>query len=166
MTIQSKLEMNKQYDTNYNEGGAVRLSHGWHLFGVSGESETYSHLWYNHTVEVLIWTCDWKVYFSYFTTSLKVLADLHSAAELKEAAVKFVVEHSEEFVDQVDIASFFFFLFLPLPIKVDKFKPYPDLMAELFKAMARSPPTKRRKWRIVEHILRLCICFPRRPRVL
>ena len=32
---------------------------------------------------------------------LKVLADLHSAAELKEAAVKFVVEHSEEFVDQV-----------------------------------------------------------------
>merc|ERR1719153_1166408 len=44
-----------------------------------------------------------------------VLADLHSAAELKEAAVKFVVEHSEEFVDQVD-----------------KFKPYPDLMAELF----------------------------------
>jgi len=57
-----------------------------------------------------------------------VLADLHSAAELKEAAVKFVVEHSEEFVDQVD-----------------KFKPYPDLMAELFKAMARSPPTKRRK---------------------
>ena len=35
---------------------------------------------------------------------LKVLADLHSAAELKEAAVKFVVEHSEEFVDQVSIA--------------------------------------------------------------
>ena len=33
----------------------------------------------------------------------KVLADLHSAAELKEAAVKFVVEHSEEFVDQVTI---------------------------------------------------------------
>ena len=29
--------------------------------------------------------------------------------------------------------------------QVDKFKPYPDLMAELFKAMARSPPTKRRK---------------------
>ena len=37
---------------------------------------------------------------------LKVLADLHSAAELKEAAVKFVVEHSEEFVDQVDDAFF------------------------------------------------------------
>ena len=37
---------------------------------------------------------------------LKVLADLHSAAELKEAAVKFVVEHSEEFVDQVEIAQF------------------------------------------------------------
>lgn len=33
----------------------------------------------------------------------KVLADLHSAAELKEAAVKFVVEHSEEFVDQVTL---------------------------------------------------------------
>ena len=30
-------------------------------------------------------------------------------------------------------------------LQVDKFKPYPDLMAELFKAMARSPPTKRRK---------------------
>ena len=38
--------------------------------------------------------------------NLKVLADLHSAAELKEAAVKFVVEHSEEFVDQVDDAFF------------------------------------------------------------
>ena len=37
---------------------------------------------------------------------VKVLADLHSAAELKEAAVKFVVEHSEEFVDQVEIARF------------------------------------------------------------
>ena len=74
---------------------------------------------------------------------LKVLADLHSAAELKEAAVKFVVEHSEEFVDQVDDA--FFYKFSPPQIKVDKFKPYPDLMAELFKAMARSPPTKRRK---------------------
>ena len=35
------------------------------------------------------------------SSKLKVLADLHSAAELKEAAVKFVVEHSEEFVDQV-----------------------------------------------------------------
>ena len=44
---------------------------------------------------------------------LKVLADLHSAAELKEAAVKFVVEHSEEFVDQVDIA--FFYKFSPPP---------------------------------------------------
>jgi len=57
-----------------------------------------------------------------------VLADLHNAEELKEAAVKFVVEHSTEFVDQVD-----------------KFKAYPDLMAELFKAMARSPPIKRKK---------------------
>ena len=45
----------------------------------------------------------------------KVLADLHSAAELKEAAVKFVVEHSEEFVDQVTIyvvVQFRRFLFL------------------------------------------------------
>lgn len=57
-----------------------------------------------------------------------VLADLHNAEELKDAAVKFVVEHSTEFVEQVD-----------------KFKSYPDLMAELFKAMARSPPNKRRK---------------------
>ena len=30
-----------------------------------------------------------------------VLADLHNAEELKNAAVKFVVEHSEDFVDQV-----------------------------------------------------------------
>ena len=30
-----------------------------------------------------------------------VLADLHNAEELKNASVKFVVEHSEEFVDQV-----------------------------------------------------------------
>ena len=30
-----------------------------------------------------------------------VLADLHNAEELKDAAVKFVVDHSEEFVDQV-----------------------------------------------------------------
>jgi len=51
-----------------------------------------------------------------------VLADLHNAEELKDTAVKFVVDHSTEFVDQVD-----------------KFKAYPDLMAELFKAMARSP---------------------------
>ena len=57
-----------------------------------------------------------------------MLADLHNAEELKDAAVKFVVEHSTEFVEQVD-----------------KFKSYPDLMAELFKAMARSPPNKRRK---------------------
>jgi len=57
-----------------------------------------------------------------------VLADLHNAEQLKDAAVKFVVENSEEFVDQID-----------------KFKPYPDLMAELFKAIARSPSTKRRK---------------------
>ena len=30
-----------------------------------------------------------------------VLADLHNAEQLKEASVKFVVENSEEFVDQV-----------------------------------------------------------------
>ena len=36
-------------------------------------------------------------------------------------------------------------LIYPTILQVDKFKPYPDLMAELFKAMARSPPTKRRK---------------------
>ena len=29
-----------------------------------------------------------------------VLADLHNAEELKNASVKFVVEHSEDFVDQ------------------------------------------------------------------
>lgn len=57
-----------------------------------------------------------------------VLADLHNAEKLKNAAVSFVVDNSEEFVDQVD-----------------KFKSYPDLMALLFKAMARSPPIKRRK---------------------
>ena len=57
-----------------------------------------------------------------------MLADLHNAEELKNAAVKFVVDHSEEFVDQVD-----------------KFKSYPDLMALLFKAMAKSPPVKKRK---------------------
>ena len=57
-----------------------------------------------------------------------MLADLHNAEELKNAAVKFVVDHSEEFVDQVD-----------------KFKSYPDLMALLFKAMAKSPPAKKRK---------------------
>lgn len=57
-----------------------------------------------------------------------VLADLHSAKELKEAAVAFVVEHSLEFVDQID-----------------KFTSYPELIAELFKAIARSPPSKRRK---------------------
>ena len=84
------------------------------------------------------------LHFTYFTTRLKVLADLHSAAELKEAAVKFVVEHSEEFVDQVSIALLLIVFTFPI-FEVDKFKPYPDLMAELFKAMARSPPTKRRK---------------------
>lgn len=57
-----------------------------------------------------------------------VLADLHNAAELKQASVKFIVEHSVDFIDQID-----------------KFKAYPDLMAELFKAMASSPPAKRRK---------------------
>jgi len=57
-----------------------------------------------------------------------VLADLHNAEELKNAAVKFIVDRSEEFVDQVD-----------------RFKAYPDLMAELFKAMAKTPNTKRRK---------------------
>ena len=46
-----------------------------------------------------------------------VLADLHNAEELKDAAVKFVVDHSEEFVDQVkmekikQILIFFFFFF-------------------------------------------------------
>ena len=29
------------------------------------------------------------------------MADLHNAEELKNASVKFVVEHSEDFVDQV-----------------------------------------------------------------
>jgi len=57
-----------------------------------------------------------------------VLADLHTALDLKDAAVKFVVSHSTEFVDQVD-----------------KFTAYPELMALLFKAMAQSPPAKRRK---------------------
>ena len=36
-----------------------------------------------------------------------VLADLHNAEELKNAAVKFVVEHSEDFVDQVGNANRF-----------------------------------------------------------
>ena len=36
-----------------------------------------------------------------------VLADLHNAEELKNAAVKFVVEHSEDFVDQVGNAHRF-----------------------------------------------------------
>jgi len=45
-----------------------------------------------------------------------VLADLHNAQELKTASVKFIVEHSADFVDQID-----------------KFKEYPDLMAELLK---------------------------------
>ena len=78
-----------------------------------------------------------------------VLADLHNAEELKNASVKFVVEHSEEFVDQVNLTQETFgghhiikCLFLD---KVDKFKSYPDLMALLFKAMAKSPPVKRRK---------------------
>jgi len=57
-----------------------------------------------------------------------VLADLHNAQELKQASVKFIVEHSSDFIDQID-----------------KFKAYPDLIAELFKAMARSPTNKRRK---------------------
>ena len=75
-----------------------------------------------------------------------VLADLHNAEELKNASVKFVVEHSEEFVDQVkwmqeNFENIMMFSFW----KVDKFKSYPDLMALLFKAMAKSPPVKRRK---------------------
>jgi len=57
-----------------------------------------------------------------------LMADLHNATELKSAAVKFIVEHSADFVDEID-----------------KFKEYPDLIAELFKAMARSPASKRRK---------------------
>ena len=77
-----------------------------------------------------------------------VLADLHNAEELKNASVKFVVEHSEEFVDQVKLIKEKTFesqtLIFPL-CKVDKFKSYPDLMALLFKAMAKSPPVKRRK---------------------
>ena len=36
-----------------------------------------------------------------------VLADLHTAEDLKQAAIKFVVDHSEDFVDQV---SYFCFL--------------------------------------------------------
>ena len=32
-----------------------------------------------------------------------VLADLHTALDLKDAAVKFVVSHSTEFVDQVNL---------------------------------------------------------------
>ena len=35
--------------------------------------------------------------------------------------------------------------FNPCFVQVDKFKSYPDLMALLFKAMAKSPPAKRRK---------------------
>ena len=74
-----------------------------------------------------------------------VLADLHNAEELKNAAVKFVVEHSEDFVDQV-LADFSFDCSLIFTTRrrlifssffqVDKFKSYPDLMALLFNAMA------------------------------
>ena len=74
-----------------------------------------------------------------------VLADLHNAEELKNAAVKFVVEHSEDFVDQV-LADFSFDCSLIFTTRrrlifssffqVDKFKSYPDLMALLFEAMA------------------------------
>lgn len=57
-----------------------------------------------------------------------LMADLHNASELKTSAVKFIVEHSVDFVDEID-----------------KFKEYPDLIAELFKAMARGSASKRRK---------------------
>ena len=74
-----------------------------------------------------------------------VLADLHNAEELKNASVKFVVEHSEEFVDQVKLIQVMQKNMMVFLCQVDKFKSYPDLMALLFKAMAKSPPVKRRK---------------------
>ena len=78
-----------------------------------------------------------------------VLADLHTAEDLKQAAIKFVVDHSEDFVDQVLSSAAVVPLLCCADIllfsQVDKFKSYPDLMALLFKAMAKSPPVKRRK---------------------
>jgi len=56
-----------------------------------------------------------------------VLAHLYNAPDLKEAAVKFVVSRSAEFVDQID-----------------KFTAYPELLALLFRALARSPIAAKR----------------------
>ena len=74
-----------------------------------------------------------------------VLADLHTAEDLKQAAIKFVVDNSEDFVDQVTLSLLSDACTDSSISQVDKFKAYPDLMASLFKAMARSPPAKRRK---------------------
>ena len=77
-----------------------------------------------------------------------MLADLHNAEELKNTSVRYVVDHSEDFVDQVGFTRNNFLFrthFNPCFVQVDKFKSYPDLMALLFKAMAKSPPAKRRK---------------------
>ena len=62
-----------------------------------------------------------------------VLADLHTAEDLKQAAIKFVVDHSEDFVDQVlssaAVVPQLFCADILLFSQVDKFKSYPDLMA-------------------------------------
>lgn len=60
-----------------------------------------------------------------------VIADRHGAAKLKEVSVKFLAENSHTVVQQTGWK--------------EMLQPYPALLAEMFEAVATTPPTKRRR---------------------
>jgi len=63
--------------------------------------------------------------------NMLVLADRHEAVKLKEVCVKFLIENCHTVVRQ--------------PGWKDILKPYPALLAEMFEAVATTPPSKRRR---------------------
>jgi hypothetical protein len=67
------------------------------------------------------------------TTALKllVIADRHYAVELKSTCVKVILERSQEVVKQTGWREIL--------------EPYPRLLADMFEAMASSPPAKSRR---------------------
>jgi len=62
---------------------------------------------------------------------LLVLADRHEASKLKDVCAKFLIENSHTIVKQ--------------PEWRNVLEPYPCLLAEMFEALATTPPTKRRR---------------------
>lgn len=60
------------------------------------------------------------------------MSDLHGACSVRSLALKFIVENGKEIVAQNGWR--------------DKLKMYPEIMADMFEAMTKLPPTKRQRF--------------------